>query len=185
MQRFRSGLVFKAHRLCLSLNSRLESHKQEKEEEEEEEEDHSGISIGFFAPNVFSQGLIVLLLIAGKELASKFIEINCVPEVGSGRVRVIFRERTRGETCQILGVKALCRSCNVLVYHGMLLKVVFEILTYNLHGHIHWKPKPESGHDCQICAAFARQRHMILMCATLVLLLLVYSRYRSQKVLAP
>ena len=28
MQRFRSGLVFKAHRLCVSLNSRLESNKE-------------------------------------------------------------------------------------------------------------------------------------------------------------
>ena len=30
MQRFRGGLVFKAHRLCVSLNSRLESNKEEK-----------------------------------------------------------------------------------------------------------------------------------------------------------
>ena len=27
---FRGGLVFNAHRLCVSLNSRLESHKDEK-----------------------------------------------------------------------------------------------------------------------------------------------------------
>ena len=27
VQRFRGGLVFKAHRLCVSLNSRLESNK--------------------------------------------------------------------------------------------------------------------------------------------------------------
>ena len=33
VQRFRGGLVFNAHRLCVSLNARLES----KEEEEEEE----------------------------------------------------------------------------------------------------------------------------------------------------
>ena len=32
MQRFRGGLVFKADRLCVSLNSRLESHKEEEEE---------------------------------------------------------------------------------------------------------------------------------------------------------
>ena len=31
MQRFRGGLVFKAHRLCVSLNSRLESNKEEEE----------------------------------------------------------------------------------------------------------------------------------------------------------
>ena len=30
MQRFRGGLVFKAHGLCVSLNSRLESCKEEK-----------------------------------------------------------------------------------------------------------------------------------------------------------
>ena len=47
VQRFRGGLVFKAHRLCVSLNSRRESNKEEvvslnsrresnKEEEEEE-----------------------------------------------------------------------------------------------------------------------------------------------------
>jgi len=28
---FRGGLVFKAHRLCVSLNSRLESNKEEEE----------------------------------------------------------------------------------------------------------------------------------------------------------
>ena len=32
MQRFRGGLVFKAHRLCVSLNFRLESNKAEEEE---------------------------------------------------------------------------------------------------------------------------------------------------------
>ena len=33
LQRFRGGLVFKAHRLCVSLNSRLESNKEEEEAE--------------------------------------------------------------------------------------------------------------------------------------------------------
>jgi len=41
---FRAGLVFKAHRLCVSLNSRLESNKEEEEEEASEDqpcvEDH-------------------------------------------------------------------------------------------------------------------------------------------------
>ena len=32
VQRFRGGLVFKAHRLCVSLNSRLESNKEEEGE---------------------------------------------------------------------------------------------------------------------------------------------------------
>jgi len=36
MQRSRGGLVFKVHRLCVSLHSRLESNKEEEEEEEEE-----------------------------------------------------------------------------------------------------------------------------------------------------
>ena len=31
VQRFRGGLVFKAHRLCVSLNSRLESNKEEEQ----------------------------------------------------------------------------------------------------------------------------------------------------------
>jgi len=31
VQRFRGGLVFKAHRLCVSLNSRLENHKEEED----------------------------------------------------------------------------------------------------------------------------------------------------------
>ena len=31
VQRFRGGLVFKAHRLCVSLNSRLESNKEEED----------------------------------------------------------------------------------------------------------------------------------------------------------
>jgi len=33
VQRFRGGLVFEAHRLCVSLNSRLESNKEEEEVE--------------------------------------------------------------------------------------------------------------------------------------------------------
>ena len=32
MQRFRDGLVFKAHRLCVSLHSRLESNKEEEKD---------------------------------------------------------------------------------------------------------------------------------------------------------
>ena len=32
VQRFRGGLVFKAHRLCVSVNSRLASNKEEEEE---------------------------------------------------------------------------------------------------------------------------------------------------------
>ena len=32
MLRFQGGLVFEAHRLCVSLNSRLESNKEEEEE---------------------------------------------------------------------------------------------------------------------------------------------------------
>ena len=32
VQRFRGGLVFKAHRLCVSLNSRLESNKEDEAE---------------------------------------------------------------------------------------------------------------------------------------------------------
>ena len=31
VQRFRGGFVFKAHRLCVSLNSRLESNKEKRE----------------------------------------------------------------------------------------------------------------------------------------------------------
>jgi len=31
VQRFRGGLVFKAHRICVSLNSTLERNKEEKE----------------------------------------------------------------------------------------------------------------------------------------------------------
>ena len=33
-QRFRGGLVVKAHRLCVSLNSRLESNEETKEKKE-------------------------------------------------------------------------------------------------------------------------------------------------------
>ena len=34
MQRFRGGLEFQAHRLCVSLNSRLESNQEEKKKGE-------------------------------------------------------------------------------------------------------------------------------------------------------
>ena len=43
LQRFRGGLVFKAHRLCVSLNSRLESNK---EEEGDDDDDDGGFTIG-------------------------------------------------------------------------------------------------------------------------------------------
>jgi len=33
VKRFRGGLVFKAHRLCVSLDSRLESNKEEEEKQ--------------------------------------------------------------------------------------------------------------------------------------------------------
>ena len=42
MKRFRGGLVFKAHRLCVSLNSRLESNKEgalSREQDEKAEKD--------------------------------------------------------------------------------------------------------------------------------------------------
>jgi len=39
VQRFRGGLVFKAHKFCVSLNSRLESNK-------EEEGTHQGAEFG-------------------------------------------------------------------------------------------------------------------------------------------
>ena len=41
VKRFRGGLVFKAHRLCVSLNSRLESKTEEKKNEESLEENQS------------------------------------------------------------------------------------------------------------------------------------------------
>jgi len=40
VKRFRGGLVFKAHRLCVSLNSRLESNKEDLELDVELEARH-------------------------------------------------------------------------------------------------------------------------------------------------
>ena len=34
VQRFRGGLAFKAHRLCVSLNSRLESNREEEKDDQ-------------------------------------------------------------------------------------------------------------------------------------------------------
>ena len=57
VQRFRGGLVFKAHRLCVSLNSRLESNK---------EEERSTVvpllltMLGFPPPPAFSLGALLL-----------------------------------------------------------------------------------------------------------------------------
>jgi len=45
VHRFRGGLVFKAHRLCVPLNSRLESNKEEKY-------DHGTTSESVFAAQV-------------------------------------------------------------------------------------------------------------------------------------
>ena len=42
VQRFRGGLVLKAHRLCVSLNSRLESNKEEEEKGEKEKSFYLG-----------------------------------------------------------------------------------------------------------------------------------------------
>ena len=46
MQRFRGGLLFKAHRLCVSLNSRLESNKDEEGADRStiEDEDLPGVA---------------------------------------------------------------------------------------------------------------------------------------------
>ena len=49
MQRFRGGLVFKAHRLCVRLNSRLEGNN---EEEPVDEEAEGGGDAPLLAPNV-------------------------------------------------------------------------------------------------------------------------------------
>ena len=38
-RRFRGGLVFKAHRLCVSLNSRLDSNKEDKQKDFNEVEE--------------------------------------------------------------------------------------------------------------------------------------------------
>jgi len=43
VQRFRGGLVFKAHRLCVSLNSRLETKKEE--EKNCEDDQGSGLDV--------------------------------------------------------------------------------------------------------------------------------------------
>jgi len=42
VQRFRRGLVFKAHRLCVLLNSWLESDKEEKKRDLKSEKAHGG-----------------------------------------------------------------------------------------------------------------------------------------------
>ena len=51
MQRFRGGLVFKAHRLCVSLNSRLESNKEEREEWSDGVEERADI-VQHFEPSL-------------------------------------------------------------------------------------------------------------------------------------
>ena len=52
MQRFRGGLVFKAHRLCVSLNSRLESTKEEGTvgDADDGEDVVGGVGLGLVAP---------------------------------------------------------------------------------------------------------------------------------------
>ena len=52
MKRFRGGLAVEAHRLCVSLNSRLDSNKEEAEEEVDFEafEAISAGSLTNFAP---------------------------------------------------------------------------------------------------------------------------------------
>jgi len=57
VKRFRGGLVFKAHRLCVSLNSRLES----KEDEEDLKSRRS------FAPRPMQDSISVRLFCAERE----------------------------------------------------------------------------------------------------------------------
>ena len=54
MLRFRGGLVFKAHILCVSLNSRLESNKEEKKKKK----GRSPVCIRLRLLGVYLEGLI-------------------------------------------------------------------------------------------------------------------------------
>ena len=83
VQRFPVGLVFKAHRLCVSLNSRLESNK-------EEEEGRRLIAVllpskkpGFFKkPEKFGQGFEPLPGKSGKTLSPDFSGAKVFPRFG-------------------------------------------------------------------------------------------------------
>jgi len=73
VQRFRGGVVFKAHRLCVSLNSRLESNNEEEEEEQamHESVDPSSVERGIDPPlginsTCTSRGTTQLVLPTGK-----------------------------------------------------------------------------------------------------------------------
>jgi len=56
VQRLRGGLVFKAHRLCLSLNSRLESNKEE-EKKYSTQGPSRVIPCSFLEPSVYLLGV--------------------------------------------------------------------------------------------------------------------------------
>jgi len=65
VQQFRGGLVFKAHRLCVSLNSRLEGNK-----EEEEEESKVG-ALAIFAKRKKMRNVVKLFAIRKKNIFAK------------------------------------------------------------------------------------------------------------------
>ena len=52
VQRFRGGLVFKAHRLCVSLNSRLKSSKEEEKEHVDRDWFESRLLQGLVPPHL-------------------------------------------------------------------------------------------------------------------------------------
>ena len=90
MQRFRGGLVFKAHRLCVSLNSRLESNKEEEEHmaamlSNKEEEEGFGFDLALLTrsirtpPPCFGFQLELVfddLTLFLSELISKFLDLS-------------------------------------------------------------------------------------------------------------
>ena len=63
MQQFRGGLVFEAHRLCLSLNSRLESTKEKEE----------GLELAGMRDSI--QGLVLTLQMSGSGLKVRVYEV--------------------------------------------------------------------------------------------------------------
>jgi len=56
VKRFRGGLVFKAHRLFVSLNSRLESNEEEEEGQEESGRETGGVWVGNSVGNSDGEG---------------------------------------------------------------------------------------------------------------------------------
>jgi len=120
VQRFRGGLVFKAHRLCVSLNYRLESNKEEEKvgvllaEGADADEAHFGVEA--------CRRLRRLFFRCSSQFENNyFTEICSGSEAGSylRRIDFVYHSRLESNQEEDFGVEACRRLCRLIAFSGL------------------------------------------------------------------